>query len=68
MKFSINMSDTLGQSVARAIDWIISDTGVTTSHFHLVGFSLGAHMIGVAGRNVRSGLLPYLTGEDCSVK
>lgn len=50
--------------MACAIDWIISASGASISGFHLVGFSLGAHMIGVAGRNVRSGRIPYITGED----
>lgn len=50
--------------MARTMDWIIGQTGTNIGNFHLVGFSLGAHMAGVAARNVRSGRIPYLTGED----
>ncbi|XP_026318982.1 lipase member H-like [Hyposmocoma kahamanoa] len=53
-----------GESMARAIDWIVGETGTNIANFHLVGFSLGAHMAGVAGRNVQSGRIPYLTGLD----
>lgn len=53
--------------MARAIDWIIDQTRTNIGNLHLVGFSLGSHMAGVAARNVRSGRIPYLTGEYSSL-
>ncbi|XP_026328873.1 endothelial lipase-like [Hyposmocoma kahamanoa] len=53
-----------GLSVARTIDWIVFETGANIGGFHLVGFSLGAHQVAVAGRNVQSGQIPYITALD----
>ncbi|KAI5643784.1 lipase domain-containing protein [Phthorimaea operculella] len=53
-----------GFSLARAIDWICQMTGASPNRFHLVGFSLGAHLVGVAGRNVQTGRIAYITALD----
>ncbi|KAJ2947113.1 hypothetical protein O0L34_g16466 [Tuta absoluta] len=53
-----------GRSLAQAIDWICQLTGSSPARFHLVGFSLGAHLAAVAGRNVQSGRIAYITGLD----
>lgn len=50
--------------MARTIDWIVFETGANIGAFHLVGFGLGAHQVAVAGRNVQSGRIPYITGEN----
>ncbi|CAH2987826.1 unnamed protein product [Chilo suppressalis] len=52
-----------GESVARFINWLNRVTGTTPEMFHLVGFSLGAHQVGVVGRNV-GGAITYITGLD----
>lgn len=57
---------TCGESLARFISWLNAATGASPFQYHLVGHSLGAHLIGVAGRNL-GGQLAYLTGLEAAL-
>ena len=50
----------VGILVGQFIDFLIS-RGATYSQFHVIGFSLGAHVAGLAGATV-TGTLPRITG------
>ncbi|XP_075989997.1 lipase member H-like [Anticarsia gemmatalis] len=52
-----------GQSAAKFITWLNETTGCKISDFHLVGYSLGAHLAGVIGRSL-DGKVGYITGLD----
>lgn len=54
----------VGQHTARFIDHLCDSTGADTRDIHLVGFSLGAHVVGLAGRHVKSGQIKHVTGLD----
>jgi len=45
---------------------IRNDTGIDWQRLRLVGFSLGAHVMGFAGRNLkRKGMtLPHISGKN----
>ncbi|XP_077295230.1 pancreatic lipase-related protein 2-like [Arctopsyche grandis] len=51
-----------GQSVADMINWLNS-LGVPYSNIHILGHSLGAHVVGFAGR-LSNGTIEYITGLD----
>lgn len=48
--------------VAKFLDFLIDDLGVKKNTIHVLGHSLGAHIAGIAGDNVKSRLLPRITG------
>ena len=57
--------DAVGVRTARLIDLLIRQAGGDLNQFHLIGFSLGAHVMGKAGQNTTIGsLLPRITGLD----
>ena len=51
----------VGKQIAKLIDFLVRQGGASLSNFHLIGFSLGAHIVGIAGANL-NGLLPRITG------
>lgn len=51
----------VGRQVALLINAINSLTGSSNSDFHLIGFSLGAHVAGFAGSDLRN--LSRITGS-----
>ncbi|CAH0405500.1 unnamed protein product [Chilo suppressalis] len=53
----------VGQAIGNFLNWLISATGGNWNNIHLVGYSLGAHISGVAGRQV-GGRLARITGLD----
>lgn len=52
----------IGQSMAKFIDWLKLDEG----RLHLIGFDLGAHISGVAGKHTTNGRIDKITGLDPS--
>lgn len=54
----------VGKMVAQFVDRIVAENGLNVSSIHLIGHSLGAHIVGVAGRNVKSGRISKITGLD----
>uniref|UniRef100_A0A1B6DU95 Lipase domain-containing protein n=2 Tax=Clastoptera arizonana TaxID=38151 RepID=A0A1B6DU95_9HEMI len=53
----------VGLQVAEFIDFLVS-RNVNLKNIHLIGHSLGAHVSGVAAKNIKSGKLSRLTGLD----
>ncbi|CAK1544570.1 unnamed protein product [Leptosia nina] len=53
----------VGQHLGNFLNWLISDFGGNFRNMHLVGFSLGGHVIGNAGRVV-GGRIARLTALD----
>lgn len=51
----------VGLSLGNFLLWLISTTGGDWNNVHLVGFSLGAHVVGNAGRTT-GGLPARITG------
>lgn len=54
----------VGASVAELIDFLVENRGLQLSGLLVVGHSLGAHIVGVAGQTLRSGKLPIIVGLD----
>lgn len=54
--------DTTGIAVSRFIDWI----NVNYNTLHLVGYDLGAHIAGIAGKNTVKGRINRIIGLDPS--
>ncbi|KAK4029260.1 hypothetical protein OUZ56_022267 [Daphnia magna] len=52
-----------GAATGAFVDFLIGQ-GTPLSAFHLIGFSMGAHVVGNAGAAVASGILPRITGLD----
>ena len=50
----------VGTYAGQFIQFLVSD-GAPLSSFHLVGFSLGSHVVGFAGK-ANKGLIPRITG------
>lgn len=44
----------VGQHLGNFVGWLMRSFGGNFNNVHLVGFSLGAHIVGVAGRNTGS--------------
>ncbi|XP_077297310.1 pancreatic lipase-related protein 3-like [Arctopsyche grandis] len=53
----------VGIAVAKFVDWL-ERYGTPLKSFHLIGYSLGGHLIGIAGRNIKNGKIPYITALD----
>ncbi|XP_075979721.1 pancreatic lipase-related protein 2-like [Anticarsia gemmatalis] len=53
----------VGQAVGKFLAFLSKVTGVSYRSIHLVGFSLGAHLVGVAGREV-GGKVARITALD----
>ena len=67
--------DLVGNATAKLVDFLIVSVeqltdeeeqkacqGRKAGYFHLVGFSLGAHVVGSVGASVNTGPLPRITG------
>lgn len=57
-----NNINAIGKSVAQFIDWMKLDEG----YLHVIGFDLGAHIAGIAGKNTLNGRIDKITGLDPS--
>ena len=52
-----------GKILAEFLNWL-SGTGVALNELHLVGHSLGAHVAGIAGHQIKTGLIGRITGTE----
>lgn len=59
-----NRVDSVGPFVARFIDFLAEFGGMDLESVILIGHSLGAHIVGIAGKHVRTGLLPKIIALD----
>ncbi|XP_046396793.1 phospholipase A1-like isoform X2 [Ischnura elegans] len=57
----------VGHYMAKFIDFVAREMGVDVGDLKLVGHSLGAHVMGIAGKNVQSGKLGRITGPSYSL-
>ncbi|CAK1544568.1 unnamed protein product [Leptosia nina] len=53
----------IGQHLGRFLQWLLNNFGGSWKNVHLVGFSLGAHIVGNAARTV-GGRVERITGLD----
>lgn len=56
--------DVVGKQLAKLIDFLAHYGELDTESVLLFGHSLGAHVVGVAGKHVTCGLLPTIIGLD----
>lgn len=54
-----------GEFLGRVVDWLVAE-GVPIENVHIIGHSLGAHVVGIGGRSVTRGKVPYITGKSIS--
>lgn len=54
----------VGEKVAKMIDYLTLNHGMDIESLTVVGHSLGAHVAGYAGKNVRAGRIPVIIGLD----
>ncbi|KAG8226006.1 hypothetical protein J437_LFUL015932 [Ladona fulva] len=54
----------VGIYVAKFIDFLATAGNLDISTLHLSGHSLGAHVMGIAGKNAENGLVGRITGMD----
>lgn len=54
----------IGIYAAEFVDFMIQNGMLKMSNLRLIGFSLGAHIVGIIGKNVKSGQIPKITGLD----
>lgn len=52
----------VGKHTAGLLDHLHRSTGADLQDFHLVGFSLGGHVVGLIGKNVQTGRVRKITG------
>lgn len=53
-----NNVEPLAKSIAQFIDWMGLDEG----RLHVIGYDLGAHIAGIAGKNTLNGRIDKITG------
>lgn len=57
-----NRVEPIGTHVASFIDFMVNNKVALLSDINVIGFSLGAHVAGIAGKQVTSGKLPKIVG------
>lgn len=55
----------VGSKIAEFLDRLIDHTKTNASDIHLIGHSLGAHVMGSCGLHLKSGKIGRITGEYC---
>jgi len=55
-----------GAFLGKVVDWLLAE-GVPVENVHIIGHSLGAHVVGIGGRSVTRGKVPYITGLDPAI-
>ncbi|XP_067620004.1 uncharacterized protein [Eurosta solidaginis] len=54
----------VGKVLAKFIDFLQREAGMRFEDLHLIGFSMGAHIAGIAGKHLESGRLPLIYALD----
>uniref|UniRef100_A0A034WKZ5 Putative phospholipase A1 magnifin n=1 Tax=Bactrocera dorsalis TaxID=27457 RepID=A0A034WKZ5_BACDO len=54
----------VGKVLAKFIDFLQREAGVRFEDLHVIGFSMGAHIAGIAGKHVQTGRLPVIYALD----
>ncbi|XP_067631620.1 phospholipase A1-like [Eurosta solidaginis] len=57
----------IGEKIANVIDYLVENHGMSLDNTHLIGFSLGAHIVGFVGKNVLSGKIHTIIGLDPAI-
>lgn len=52
----------VSKHLASFIDHLSSSTDARAEDFHLIGFSLGAHVVGLTNNELKSGKVKHITG------
>lgn len=52
----------VAKQYAKLLNFLIEDLNTDPKSMHLIGHSLGAHVSGFAGRNVKNGRIGRITG------
>lgn len=53
----------VGRGLGQFLNFLNGFTGVSFKNMHLIGFSLGAHIVGIAGREL-NGAVARITGKS----
>lgn len=59
----MNMVPRVGRDLSKFIGWL-TFLGLSLEKIHLIGFSLGGHVVGNAGRNIDDEKIQRITGEN----
>ncbi|XP_037825827.1 phospholipase A1 VesT1.02-like isoform X2 [Lucilia sericata] len=54
----------VGKKVANMIDYLVKNYGMSLDTLYVIGHSLGAHVAGYAGKNVKTGKIHTIVGLD----
>lgn len=52
----------VGVFLGKFIQWLVYETGLGFENIHLIGHSLGSHVAGVAGSQIKFGFIEKITG------
>lgn len=58
------MTKSVGRVIAEFLDRLVELEVIHPSDIHLIGHSLGAHVVGSCGRHLKSGKIGRITGEQ----
>ncbi|XP_063884042.1 pancreatic lipase-related protein 2-like [Scylla paramamosain] len=61
---AVNYVPKVGILTARLLDWLHEAAGMQAAGVQVVGHSLGAHVAGAVGQNLKNFRLPFITGLD----
>ncbi|KAK8405535.1 hypothetical protein O3P69_001831 [Scylla paramamosain] len=61
---AVNHVPQVGELTARLLDWLHEVAGMQGAGVQIVGHSLGAHVAGAVGQNLKNFRLPFITGMD----
>ncbi|XP_036328652.1 DEP domain-containing protein DDB_G0279099, partial [Rhagoletis pomonella] len=54
----------VGKVLAKFIDFLQREAGIRYEDLHVIGFSMGAHIAGIAGKHIQTGRLPVIYALD----
>lgn len=61
---AVNFVPQVGELTASLLDWLNEAAGMKAAGVQVVGHSLGAHVAGAVGQNLKNFRLPFITGND----